>query len=62
MVHIRVVPDINFEAGYRIPGYPGFENPDSDIRPDIWRLPDTGYLAGYLVFSIGFLIFFHMHS
>ena len=58
----RVVPDTDFEPGYRIPGYPGFENPDSDIRLDIRRLPDTGYPVGYPVFSIGFLIFFHMHS
>ena len=43
-IFIRVVPDTDFE-----PGYPGFENPDSDP-------------AGYPVFSIGFLIFFHMHS
>ena len=60
--NIRVVPDTDFEPGYRIPGYPGFENPDSNIRPDIRRLPDTGYPAGYPVgypvFSIGFLIFF----
>ena len=50
----RVVPDTDFDPGYRIPGYPGFENPDSDIRPDIRRLPDTGYP----VFPIGFLMFF----
>ena len=48
-VYTRVVPDTDFE-----PGYTGFEKPDSDIRPDIRRLPDTGYP----VFPIGFLIFF----
>ena len=61
-IFFRVVPDTDFEPGYRIPGYPGFENPDSDIRPDIRRLPDTGWPAGYSVFPIGFFIFFNMHS
>ena len=27
-IQIRVVPDTDFKPGYRIPGYPGFENPD----------------------------------
>ena len=58
MIIIRVVPDTDFEPGYRIPVYLGFEKPGSDIWSDIRRLPDTGYP----VFPIGFLIFFHMHS
>ena len=38
VIFYRVVPDADFEAGYRILGYPDFKKPDPDIRTTTSRI------------------------